>query len=69
VKRSADPADRRGVLVTLTPQGLTAVDRAVEDHVRNEAELLKALSERERRALDSALAKLLRAWRPEAPAR
>ncbi|MDX6703942.1 MAG: hypothetical protein QOF26_4168 [Baekduia sp.] len=69
VERSADPADRRGVLVTLTPKGLTAVDRAVEDHVRNEAELLKALSERERRALDSALAKLLRAWRPEAPAR
>jgi DNA-binding MarR family transcriptional regulator len=69
VERSADPADRRGVLVTLTPKGLTVVDRAVEDHLRNEAGLLEALSERERRALDSALAKLLRAWHPEAPAR
>jgi DNA-binding MarR family transcriptional regulator len=65
VKRSPDPDDRRGVLVSLTRKGLRVVDRAVEDHVRNESALLEALSDRERRALNAALAKLLAAWRPD----
>jgi DNA-binding MarR family transcriptional regulator len=62
VARSADPDDRRGVLVSLTDRGLEVVDRAVEDHLRNEAHLLSALSEREVKALNGALAKLLAAW-------
>jgi DNA-binding MarR family transcriptional regulator len=65
VERSPDPHDRRGVLVSLTGKGLRVVDRAVEDHVRNESALLEALSDRERRALNAALAKLLAAWRPD----
>jgi DNA-binding MarR family transcriptional regulator len=65
VERSPDPHDRRGVLVSLTRKGLRVVDRAVEDHVRNESALLEALSDRERRALNAALAKLLAAWRPD----
>jgi DNA-binding MarR family transcriptional regulator len=65
VRRESDPEDRRGVLVSLTRKGLKVVDRAVEDHVRNEARLLEALSERERKALDGALAKLLAAWQRE----
>jgi DNA-binding MarR family transcriptional regulator len=65
VAREPDPRDRRGVLVSLTRKGLKVVDRAVEDHLRNEAALLEALSERERRALDGALGKLLAAWQGE----
>jgi DNA-binding MarR family transcriptional regulator len=65
VAREPDPHDRRGVLVSLTRKGLKVVDRAVEDHLRNEAALLEALSERERRALDGALGKLLAAWQGE----
>jgi DNA-binding MarR family transcriptional regulator len=67
VQRDPDPDDRRGVLVSLTRKGLTVVDRAVEDHLRNEAGLLEALSDRERRALDAALGKLLAAWEGGAP--
>jgi DNA-binding MarR family transcriptional regulator len=62
VVRSPDPDDRRGVLVSLTERGLEVVDRAVEDHLANEARLLEALGDRERRALDGALSKLVTAW-------
>src|SRR4051812_24356309 len=62
VARSPDPADRRGVLVSLTERGLEVVDRAVEDHLANEARLLEVLSERELRALNGALAKVVAAW-------
>jgi DNA-binding MarR family transcriptional regulator len=62
VARSADPEDRRGVLVSLTDEGLARVDRAVEDHVANEARLLEVLSDREVKALNAALSKLLDAW-------
>ncbi|HWH92885.1 MAG TPA: MarR family transcriptional regulator [Baekduia sp.] len=65
VARSPDPDDRRGVLVSLTESGLKAVDRAVEDHLANEARLLAALSEREIRALNGTLSKLLAAWAKE----
>ena len=67
VQREPDPDDRRGVLVSLTRKGLKVVDRAVEDHLRNEASLLETLSDRERRALDAALGKLLAAWEGGAP--
>jgi DNA-binding MarR family transcriptional regulator len=69
VQREPDPADRRGILVALTSKGLKVVDRAVEDHLANEARMLEALTDRERRALDSALAKLLAAWPSEGGAR
>jgi DNA-binding MarR family transcriptional regulator len=62
VVRSPDPDDRRGVLVSLTDEGLRVIDRAVEDHVANEARLLSALSEREVKALNASLSKLLAAW-------
>jgi DNA-binding MarR family transcriptional regulator len=69
VQREPDPADRRGILVALTGKGRKVVDRAVEDHLANEARMLEALTDRERRALDAALAKLLAAWPPEGGAR
>jgi DNA-binding MarR family transcriptional regulator len=65
VERSPDPADRRGVLVSLTRRGLDVVDRAVEDHLANERRLLEPLGEREIKALNNALAKLLAAWERE----
>ncbi|HWI73247.1 MAG TPA: MarR family transcriptional regulator [Baekduia sp.] len=62
VSRTPDPDDRRGVLVSLTRKGLKVVDRAVEDHLANEARLLEGLSDREIRALNATLGKLLAAW-------
>ena len=59
VERRADPSDRRGTLVRLTPRGLDVVDRALESHVANEESLLRPLSPAERRSLDSLLRKLL----------
>ena len=59
VERRPDPADRRGVLVRLSPRGKAVVDRAVETHVTNEERLLRSLSESDRRALDGLLRKLL----------
>jgi len=59
VERLPDPADRRGTLVRLTPKGRRRIDRAVEQHVTNEEELLSPLGSAERRELDRILRKLL----------
>ena len=60
IERRNDPDDRRSSLVRLTEDGRELVDRAVTDHVANEARLLEPLSSTERAALDRALRKLLR---------
>jgi DNA-binding MarR family transcriptional regulator len=59
VERRPDPADRRGVLVRLTPRGKAVIDRAVEDHLANEDRLLRSLGAGDRRALDGLLRTLL----------
>jgi DNA-binding MarR family transcriptional regulator len=59
VERRADPADRRGVLVGLTPHGKKVVDEALEAHVANEERLLRSLTPADRRALDDLLRTLL----------
>lgn len=59
IERRADPADRRGILVRLTPRGKARIDRAVEDHVANEERLLRPLKPADRRALDGLLRQLL----------
>ena len=59
VERRPDPADRRGTLVRLTPRGKTAVDKALTQHVANEARLLETLSPAQTKQLDSVLRKLL----------
>jgi DNA-binding MarR family transcriptional regulator len=56
VERLPAPGDRRGVLVRLTPAGLTDVDAAMEDLLRVEHELLGHLSD----ADQTLLADLLR---------
>jgi DNA-binding MarR family transcriptional regulator len=60
IERQNDPDDRRSSLVRLTDDGRELVDRAVTDHVANEARLLEPLSPTERAALDRALRTLLR---------
>lgn len=59
VERSADPDDRRGTRVRLTPRGRAIIDRAIAVHVWNEAALLDGLTAAERQTLDGLLRKLL----------
>lgn len=59
VERSADPADRRGVIVRLTAEGKTAVDAAFEELLTAETALLADLPDRDRDRLASLLRTLL----------
>lgn len=59
VERRADPDDRRSSKVRLTDLGRERVEAAVGDHVANEARLLGALTDAERRQLDRLMSKLL----------
>lgn len=58
VRRQADPADGRSVLVTLTDDGQVRVDAAITRLVDVEAELLKALSRADRERMATLLRKL-----------
>jgi len=58
VTREPDPGDRRGVLITLTPQGRTLVDHAAVPHLANERRILAGLSPAEQRQLADLLRKL-----------
>ena len=59
IERRPDPDDRRGTRIRLTRRGKNLIDRALETHVANEARLLSALTEDERRRLDGLLKSLL----------
>jgi len=59
VRREPDPRDRRGVLVTLTPEGRSRVDAALEDLLNRERTLLAALGDPERKLLADLLRTLL----------
>jgi DNA-binding MarR family transcriptional regulator len=58
ITRAPDPADRRGVVITLTPSGLKLIDAVTEAHLTNERDLLAGLSAAERRTLAGLLRKL-----------
>ena len=58
VARLPDPADRRGVLVELTPKGRDLVDAVVEAHATTELRLVSVLSDEEKACLSDALRKL-----------
>jgi DNA-binding MarR family transcriptional regulator len=60
VQRVADPADRRSTAVQLTEPGRQLIDRAVTDHLANEARIVAALDDADRKALDRSLRTLLR---------
>ncbi|MDT0342925.1 MarR family winged helix-turn-helix transcriptional regulator [Streptomyces litchfieldiae] len=59
IERRPDLGDRRAVRVRLTPAGLELIDRVVVVHIANEERMLAALGEGDRRALDTALRRLL----------
>jgi DNA-binding MarR family transcriptional regulator len=58
VERRMDPRDGRGILVEMTPRGLTRVDAAITRLVDAEAELLSTLSASDRARLAGLLRKL-----------
>ena len=60
VERHPDPTDRRGVIVRLTPRGISVVDDALSDLLAHEHELLAELSDGERDELSGLLRRLLR---------
>ncbi|SRR6266540_4348996 len=67
IARTLDPADRRGVVVTLTKQGCKLVDEISAEHLANERRLLAPLSKKEQAALAGLLRKLLVAYEAQPP--
>ena len=59
VTRAQADHDRRGVIVTLTEQGLSVLESAVQHHLAAEAELAAALSAEEQQQLAGLLKKML----------
>jgi DNA-binding MarR family transcriptional regulator len=59
IRRLPDPADGRGTLVELTPEGRALVDAVAGPHMDNERRLLEPLSAEERATLAHLLRKLL----------
>jgi len=59
VKRVPDPADRRGVLVQLTPKGVKLIDAVMPEHLENETSILRNLPPAERRQLTDLLRRLI----------
>ncbi|WP_010141752.1 MarR family winged helix-turn-helix transcriptional regulator [Oceanicola sp. S124] len=62
VARGANPEDRRGSVVALTPEGLALIDRVVTAHVANQHRLLAGLPEAQRAGFDAALRSWLAAF-------
>ncbi len=60
VERRPNPNDRRGVLVRLTGRGVALIERALPEHLANEAWLTACLTDKESRTLSNLLKKLLR---------
>lgn len=67
IQRRLDPADRRGIVVSLTAKGRKLVERIGADHLDNERQLLAPLSEQERETLAALLKKLLLVYEAERP--
>ncbi|MGI5323649.1 MarR family winged helix-turn-helix transcriptional regulator [Actinomadura nitritigenes] len=59
VTRDVDPANRRSVIVALTPAGRDLIDRAVVAHLENERRILAALDRDQRDGLAATLRTLL----------
>lgn len=55
VKREQNPEDRRGMIISLTPQGFALIEKAVVAHVENQHRLVTPLTEQEREALNGLL--------------
>lgn len=59
ISRSPNPEDRRGMLVTLTDEGLALINRIMPLHVENEARALGGLTQQEQARLNELLGKLI----------
>lgn len=59
IRRSPNPEDRRGTLVSLTPKGLELMREILPKHVANEAKLLAGLSRDEQKTLGQLLGRML----------
>ena len=59
VARRPDPADRRGIIVDLTPKGKDLIDRAIVAQAAKEADHLSVLNEAEKRKLNDLLRKVV----------
>jgi DNA-binding MarR family transcriptional regulator len=59
VRRNADPEDRRGVLIELSPEGLRCVDGVLVHHLATEREALVSLSPARQKQLAALLSELL----------
>ena len=59
IKRNPNPNDRRGILVTMTEQGIELMDRAYTAHIANEDQILSSLTITEREELINLLRKML----------
>lgn len=57
--RTPNPEDRRGIIVTLTAEGLRVIKLVLKDYLKDLNELLEPLSPPERRQLAGLLKKLL----------
>ena len=64
VKRRPDPNDGRGIVVRMTPRGLSLIDRVVEEVGRVERALVSELAPQERERLAMLLGQLLRTLDP-----
>jgi len=62
VRRLSDPADRRSVLVELTPKGRTVWDETTNVQAGKEALLASALTERDKEQLNKLLRRLMLAF-------
>jgi DNA-binding MarR family transcriptional regulator len=68
VTREVDPANRRAVLIRLTPRGKDVLEQALLDHVANEQALLDTLTDDQRHQLADLLRSLLHAHEASPPA-
>jgi len=59
VERTPNPEDARGFIISLTNEGRTLIDRALNDHVKTQAKLTTVLTKEDKRSLNSILRKLL----------
>jgi DNA-binding MarR family transcriptional regulator len=59
VERLHDPADRRGVLVSLTKDGLKLIDKAVTTHMEVEETMLALFNPNDRKKFEELLRTLL----------
>ncbi len=55
VTRTQNPEDKRGMIVTLTPEGLALIEQAVTAHVENQQKIVSVLTEKEREDLNALL--------------